>query len=65
MNELQQHSIDCPYCGEIIEIDVDCSESNQSYIEDCSVCCRPINITVSIDLTTKYMCMQHMKMNKL
>ena len=49
MNELQQHSIDCPYCGEIIEIDVDCSESNQSYIEDCSVCCRPINITVSID----------------
>jgi len=49
MNELQQHSIDCPYCGEIIEIDIDCSELNQSYIEDCSVCCRPINITVSID----------------
>ncbi|HCQ69459.1 MAG TPA: CPXCG motif-containing cysteine-rich protein, partial [Gammaproteobacteria bacterium] len=49
MNELQQHSIDCPYCGEVIEIDIDCSELNQSYIEDCSVCCRPINITVSID----------------
>ncbi|MDG2353800.1 MAG: CPXCG motif-containing cysteine-rich protein [Gammaproteobacteria bacterium] len=49
MNELQQHSIDCPYCGEVIEIDVDCSETNQSYIEDCSVCCRPININVEID----------------
>ncbi|SFV83713.1 hypothetical protein MNB_SUP05-9-785 [hydrothermal vent metagenome] len=49
MNELQQHSIDCPYCGEVIEIDIDCSELNQSYIEDCSVCCRPINIMVSID----------------
>ena len=48
MNELQQHSIDCPYCGEIIEIDIDCSESNQSYIEDCSVCCRPLPLPVSI-----------------
>jgi len=49
MNELQTHSIDCPYCGEIIEIEVDCSISNQSYIEDCSVCCRPIDINVEID----------------
>jgi len=49
MNELQQHLVNCPYCGEIIEIDVDCSEVNQSYIEDCSVCCRPININIEID----------------
>jgi len=49
MNELQNHSIDCPYCGENIEVDVDCSEPSQSYIEDCSVCCRPININVEID----------------
>ena len=48
MNELQTHSIGCPYCGEIIEIDIDCSEFSQSYIEDCSVCCRPINIHVEI-----------------
>ncbi len=48
MNELQTHSIDCPYCGEIIEIDVDCSISNQNYIEDCSVCCRPINVNIDI-----------------
>jgi hypothetical protein len=49
MNELQQHSINCPYCGENIEVDVDCSEPSQSYIEDCSVCCRPININIEID----------------
>jgi len=49
MNKLQTHTIDCPYCGENIEIDVDCSEPSQSYIEDCSVCCRPININVEID----------------
>jgi len=49
MNKLQTHTIDCPYCGENIEIDVDCSEPSQSYIEDCSVCCRPININIEID----------------
>ena len=49
MNKLQTHAIDCPYCGENIEVDVDCSEPSQSYIEDCSVCCRPININVEID----------------
>ena len=49
MNKLQTHTIDCPYCGENIEVDVDCSEPSQSYIEDCSVCCRPININIEID----------------
>jgi len=49
MYEIQTHSINCPYCGEVIEIEVDCSEPEQSYIEDCSVCCRPINICVTID----------------
>ncbi|MBT3277674.1 CPXCG motif-containing cysteine-rich protein [Candidatus Thioglobus sp.] len=49
MLELQQHSIICPYCGEFVAIEVDCSEPNQHYIEDCSVCCRPINIHTTID----------------
>ncbi len=49
MNKIQQHLISCPYCGEIIEIDVDCSEISQTYIEDCSVCCRPINFNIEID----------------
>ncbi len=40
--------IDCPYCGEIIEIVVDSSVDEQTYIEDCSVCCRPIQLTVSV-----------------
>lgn len=40
------HAITCPNCGEMIEIVIDLSTSNQSYIEDCSVCCRPITISV-------------------
>ncbi len=38
--------VSCPYCGERIEIIVDLSVDHQEYIEDCSVCCRPMVITV-------------------
>lgn len=32
----------CPYCGEEVEIAVDPGGgSNQSYVEDCDVCCSP------------------------
>ncbi len=49
MNELESRSVDCPYCGESIELQIDCSIMQQRYIEDCQVCCRPINVNVSID----------------
>jgi hypothetical protein len=41
--------LDCPYCGERIEVVVDPSVSEQTYIEDCSVCCRPITLSVTVD----------------
>ncbi len=41
--------IHCPYCGERIEIVVDCSEASQEYIEDCEVCCRPIVLSISVN----------------
>lgn len=44
--ELKQ--IYCPYCGEPIDIMVDTSIDNQQYIEDCSVCCRPIELEVIV-----------------
>lgn len=43
---LPTSTIQCPYCGEEIEVLVDCSIAYQEYIEDCSVCCRPIMISV-------------------
>ena len=49
MDLLQTHSLDCPYCGEAIKMVIDCSVSGQDYIEDCQVCCRPINIYVTIE----------------
>ena len=41
----------CPYCGEMIELLIDCSAGSQQYIEDCSVCCRPIEVFVSVSET--------------
>jgi len=32
----------CPYCGERLTLLVDPSAGEQVYIEDCVVCCRPI-----------------------
>jgi len=45
MDELM---IDCPYCGESYTTLVDASAGDQDYIEDCEVCCRPIEIHVEI-----------------
>lgn len=46
---LPSFQIQCPYCGESIEVLVDDSAGAQRYIEDCQVCCRPISIAVSVD----------------
>ncbi|MGH8284123.1 MAG: CPXCG motif-containing cysteine-rich protein [Gammaproteobacteria bacterium] len=49
MNSIETVDIQCPYCGETIEITVDCSVENQRYIEDCQICCRPIEMAIAID----------------
>ncbi len=41
-------AIQCPYCGESYETVVDLSAGSQRYIEDCAVCCRPIEITLQV-----------------
>jgi hypothetical protein len=39
----------CPSCGETIELWLDLSVDSQTYIEDCSVCCRPMQVTYSAE----------------
>ncbi|MBE0470789.1 MAG: CPXCG motif-containing cysteine-rich protein [Methyloprofundus sp.] len=48
MQELEERTEQCPYCGEIIDILIDTSVAQQNYIEDCQVCCRPITIDVTV-----------------
>jgi hypothetical protein len=45
---VQFSTIQCPYCGEPFETQVDSSAGSASYIEDCQVCCRPIEIAVEV-----------------
>ena len=46
---IQSARVRCPYCGEGLTLSVDCSVEYQDYIEDCQVCCRPINMAVRVD----------------
>ncbi len=34
----------CPYCWQEISFVLDLSAGEQTYIEDCEVCCRPIKV---------------------
>jgi len=42
-------SIQCPWCGERLETHVDLTEGEASYIEDCQVCCRPMQLTLELE----------------
>ena len=46
----------CPHCGEEISMILDFSVPSQVYIEDCEVCCNPIEIsyTVEDDVLTSF-----------
>ncbi len=52
---LTEATIDCPYCGESFSTLVDYSEGQQHYIEDCQVCCRPIEVTLNVDLSGDFL----------
>jgi hypothetical protein len=46
---LTQEMVHCPYCGETFETTVDASAGEQDYVEDCQVCCRPIQLRITLD----------------
>ncbi len=49
MTEEKAVEVDCPYCGETIELLIDASQEKQDYVEDCQVCCRPMKVHAEID----------------
>jgi len=44
----ESEDIECPYCGETIPVLLDLSGGDQGYVEDCSVCCRPIRFILQV-----------------
>ncbi|MEZ4701713.1 MAG: CPXCG motif-containing cysteine-rich protein [Rhodothermales bacterium] len=39
----------CPSCWEEVSVLVDLSVEGQTYVEDCEVCCRPLQITYRVE----------------
>ena len=46
---IEDIEITCPYCGEMMEVDVDCTGGSQAYYEDCQVCCAPVKFVITVD----------------
>ncbi|MCB0210254.1 MAG: CPXCG motif-containing cysteine-rich protein [Anaerolineae bacterium] len=42
----------CPHCWQEISMLLDTSSGDQSYIEDCEICCNPIEITYRVEDNT-------------
>lgn len=43
--DLMAHKFKCPYCCGQISVMLDPSVDEQEYIEDCEICCNPIEIS--------------------
>ena len=44
-----EHFFNCPYCWQTISMVLDLSVTEQNYVEDCEVCCNPIQISYTAD----------------
>ena len=46
---LETRNVVCPYCGETFETIVDLLAGDQTYVEDCHICCRPIEFALTVE----------------
>jgi hypothetical protein len=42
-------AVRCPWCGERLQTRVDLTADEAAYVEDCEVCCRPIEFHIERD----------------
>jgi len=42
-------AVRCPYCGERLQTRVDLTADEPGFVEDCEVCCRPIEFHIERD----------------
>jgi hypothetical protein len=48
----------CPYCGERLQTRVDLTADELGYVEDCEVCCRPIEFHIERDASGALLAVQ-------
>ena len=44
-----EHFFTCPYCWQEISMVLDTSVTTQTYVEDCEVCCNPIEVHYAME----------------
>ena len=44
-----EHFFTCPFCWQKISMLLDLTIPQQTYVEDCEVCCRPIRIAYTTE----------------
>jgi Cysteine-rich CPXCG len=41
--------IECPFCGESFEVQIDPETGDQRFTTDCEICCRPMEVIVKCE----------------
>jgi len=49
MLDAMEHFFVCPYCGERISFVLETLVKTQTYVEDCEVCCQPIEVRYTVE----------------
>lgn len=49
MDALERVNVECPYCGNMIELTVERTIAKQSYVDECQICCRTMQLEVEAD----------------
>ncbi len=47
--DLVERAFPCPHCGAEVSVLLDPSVPGQAYVEDCEVCCRPLEIAYRVE----------------
>ena len=42
-------TVQCPFCGQIFELEIDPTVAEQDFVIDCEICCRPIEVRVECE----------------
>jgi hypothetical protein len=42
-------ALQCPYCGGRYDSRIDLTAGTQAHVEDCQLCCKPIDVVIEID----------------
>lgn len=48
-------AFDCPWCGEPNFVEQEPGDADQWVIQDCAICCRPIELRLPSDLNPEFL----------